>query len=86
MPDAHHADAEQLDPRTLRAHEALDFTPWLAANLGLLGEAVGLRLEPLAGLTHLRLTRFTRATVTVLNGERPVVAPDPRRPERPYPS
>ena len=27
------------------AHEALDFTPWLAANLDLLGKAIGLRLE-----------------------------------------
>ena len=42
-----HDDAERLDPRTLWTHEALDFTPWLAANLGLLGEAIGLRLKPL---------------------------------------
>ncbi len=32
-------------PASAGAHEALDFTPWLAAQLDLLGEAIGLRLE-----------------------------------------
>ena len=36
---------EQVPPRTLWQSEARDFTPWLAANLGLLGEALGLDLE-----------------------------------------
>ena len=47
MPDTHEDNAERLSVQTLWAHEALDFTPWLAANLGLLGEAIGLRLEPI---------------------------------------
>jgi Domain of unknown function (DUF4268) len=36
---------EPVDPRSLWPHEAHDFIPWLAANLGLLGEALGLDLE-----------------------------------------
>ncbi|CAA7614905.1 DUF4268 domain-containing protein [Magnetospirillum sp. SS-4] len=36
---------EQVPPRTLWESEARDFTPWLAENLGLLGEALGLDLE-----------------------------------------
>ena len=36
---------EHLDPRTLWRSEAGDFTPWLADNLPLLGEALGLDLE-----------------------------------------
>jgi hypothetical protein len=36
---------EHLEPRTLWAHEAHDFTPWLAGNLNLLAEALGLDLE-----------------------------------------
>lgn len=36
---------QSIDPRTLWPMEAKDFTPWLAANLGLLGEALGLDLE-----------------------------------------
>ena len=47
MPHAHDDAAERLDVHTLWSHEALDFTPWLAANLDLLGEAIGLRLEPI---------------------------------------
>jgi hypothetical protein len=35
----------QLEPRTLWTREAYDFTPWLADNLSLLGEALGLDLE-----------------------------------------
>ena len=45
MPDAHDAAAERLAVHSLWHHEALDFTPWLAANLGVLGDAIGLRLE-----------------------------------------
>ena len=45
MPDTHGDYGERLDARTLWPHEALDFTPWLAAHLDLLGEAIGLRLE-----------------------------------------
>lgn len=36
---------EQVPPRTLWESEARDFTPWLADNLVLLGEALGLDLE-----------------------------------------
>ena len=32
---------EQVDVRTMWKHEALDFTPWLADNLHLLGECAG---------------------------------------------
>jgi hypothetical protein len=34
-----------VDPREAWAHEALNFTPWLAANLDHLAEAIGLPLE-----------------------------------------
>ena len=36
---------EQLDIHTMFKHEALDFTPWLAENLHMLGDAIGLKLE-----------------------------------------
>ena len=36
---------EHVDARTIWLSEARDFTPWLAQNLGLLGEALGLDLE-----------------------------------------
>ena len=36
---------KRLDPRQQWPHEARDFTPWLAQNLGRLGEAIGLELE-----------------------------------------
>lgn len=36
---------ENIDPRSLWPLEAKDFTPWLAENLALLGEALGLDLE-----------------------------------------
>ena len=36
---------EYLDPKSLWPLEAKDFTPWLASNLPLLGEALGLDLE-----------------------------------------
>ena len=35
----------QVDTRTMWKDEALDFTPWLADHLDLLGDAVGLKLE-----------------------------------------
>ncbi len=35
----------RLDPRTVWQHEAQDFTPWLAENVDLLSEAVGLDIE-----------------------------------------
>ena len=37
---------EQVDVRTKWKHEALDFTPWLAKNLHLLGDTLGMKLEP----------------------------------------
>ena len=36
---------QRLDPRTVWKHEALDFTPWLAAHIEELGEVLGLDLE-----------------------------------------
>ena len=36
---------EHVEPRALWESEPSDFTPWLGANLGLLGEALGLDLE-----------------------------------------
>ena len=38
-------EAAALDARTVWQHEALDFTPWLARNLHLLGEELGMELE-----------------------------------------
>jgi hypothetical protein len=35
----------QVDLRTDWAHEALELTPWLEENIGLLSEALGLELE-----------------------------------------
>ena len=35
----------QVDVHKMWGHEALDFTPWLAEHLDLLGDAVGLKLE-----------------------------------------
>ena len=35
----------QLDVHTMFKNEALDFTPWLAKNLQMLGDAIGLELE-----------------------------------------
>ena len=35
----------QVDVREVWPHEALHFTPWLAENLDLLGDALGLKLE-----------------------------------------
>ena len=36
----------QVNPREKWPNEAWDFTPWLAENLDVLGEAVGLKLAP----------------------------------------
>ena len=36
---------ELVDPRFVWPHEALDFTPWLRLNIGLLGKALNLDLE-----------------------------------------
>lgn len=36
---------KRVDVRTLWPHEALDFTPWLARNLGALAEVLGMDLE-----------------------------------------
>lgn len=36
---------ESVTPRELWAHEAHDFTPWLAKNIDLLGEAVGVQFS-----------------------------------------
>ena len=39
------ATTRQVEVREKWPHEALDFTPWLAENLNLLGDALGLKLE-----------------------------------------
>jgi hypothetical protein len=36
---------QRVEAREVWTHEALSFTPWLRANIGLLGEALGLDLE-----------------------------------------
>ena len=36
---------QRLRPREIWADEARDFTPWLAENIGLLGDALGMKLE-----------------------------------------
>ena len=36
---------EEVEVRKLWEHEALNFTPWLAKNLHLLGDALGMKLE-----------------------------------------
>ena len=41
----HEESIKQVDVRTKWQHEALDFTPWLARNLHLLGEELGMKLE-----------------------------------------
>ena len=43
--ELHLGKVEHVDPRKLWEKEAGDFTPWLAQNLCLLGEALGLDLE-----------------------------------------
>ena len=52
---------EHLEPRTLWTREAYDFTPWLADNLSLLGEALGLdqelaQIEPAVGAFNADIT------------------------------
>ena len=49
---ANECEIEPVDVRTLWKHEALDFTPWLAENLHLLGDALGMKLE-LVRMEHL---------------------------------
>ena len=43
--EPHEEEVEMLDVRARWPNEALDFTPWLAQNLDLLGEELGIRLE-----------------------------------------
>lgn len=71
MPETDSDDVERLAPQSLWHHEALDFTPWLAAHLDLLGKAIGLRLElvgqehPVGQLSLDILARDTEANVRV---------------------
>jgi len=44
-PDAKFGVLKHLDLRTLWPHEALEFTPWLARNLDVLSETLGMDLE-----------------------------------------
>lgn len=39
------AHSQRLDLRTVWTHEAREFTPWLARNIGKLGEMLGIELE-----------------------------------------
>lgn len=43
--DACEDGLEQLDVHILFKHEALNFTPWLAENLHMLGDTIGLKLK-----------------------------------------
>lgn len=45
MPEFELGKLSLVDPRNVWKHEAKDFTPWLAKNLALLGEVLGLDLE-----------------------------------------
>ena len=40
-------NVEQLNVRTMWQDEARDFTPWLFKNLHILGDAIGMKLEPI---------------------------------------
>lgn len=42
----------RIDAREIWKHEAIDFTPWLASNIALLGEALGLELVVEATEVH----------------------------------
>ena len=50
------ATLDEVDPRAAWSHEARAFTPWLAANLGRLGDALGLTLE--GGVEEVRVGRY----------------------------
>lgn len=45
MTDVAFGELEEILPRLAWANEARNFTPWLAANLGRLGKAIGIDLE-----------------------------------------
>ncbi len=59
---------ERLDVRSRWKHEALDFTPWLACNLNLVGEVIGKNLEfknrEIAVCPHLFLDILAKDTDT----------------------
>ena len=50
-------DLHDIPLRDAWAHEALDFTPWLAENLDRLGEALGIRMELVA--QEQRVTKYS---------------------------
>ena len=56
---------EEVNLREIWPHEANDFTPWLAENLGLLGDALGLQLK-LAGTEYPCGGRFGNYRLDIL--------------------
>jgi Domain of unknown function (DUF4268) len=67
---------EQVDPRSVWRHEALNFTPWLLENADRLGEALGVELEltraehPVGGYSLDLIGRdMTNGTVVIVENQ-----------------
>lgn len=67
---------DQVDPRTIWPHEALNFTPWLLANAERLAEALGIELElteaehPVGGFSLDLIGRdMTNGTVVIVENQ-----------------
>jgi hypothetical protein len=55
---------KRVDLRRLWPHEAVDFTTWLAQNIEVLGEALGLDLELRGGRRPSARSRLTSSPTT----------------------